>query len=107
VAERLKAPVLKTGVVVRSPWVRIPPPPPFDTTRADNRCSGDYGTATPATQRVRPGPVATLAALQAVEAELSTMGGAYAPEVADAIGLVPGAFPSTRLNDRSARTAPF
>ena len=29
VAERLKAPVLKTGEGVSSPWVRIPPPPPF------------------------------------------------------------------------------
>ena len=28
VAERLKAPVLKTGVLARVPWVRIPPPPP-------------------------------------------------------------------------------
>src|SRR5690242_5353844 len=27
VAEWFKAPVLKTGVVVRLPWVRIPPPP--------------------------------------------------------------------------------
>ena len=27
VAERFKAPVLKTGVLVRVPWVRIPPPP--------------------------------------------------------------------------------
>ena len=27
VAERLNAPVLKTGVVFGSPWVRIPPPP--------------------------------------------------------------------------------
>jgi hypothetical protein len=29
VAERLKAPVLKTGVLARVPWVRIPPPPPL------------------------------------------------------------------------------
>src|SRR5690606_33094860 len=29
VAERFKAPVLKTGVAAMSPWVRIPPPPPF------------------------------------------------------------------------------
>ncbi len=28
VAERLNAPVLKTGVLSRGPWVRIPPPPP-------------------------------------------------------------------------------
>jgi hypothetical protein len=28
VAERLKAPVLKTGGGVSRPWVRIPPPPP-------------------------------------------------------------------------------
>ena len=28
VAERFKAPVLKTGVGSRPPWVRIPPPPP-------------------------------------------------------------------------------
>src|SRR5260221_349906 len=27
VAERFKAPVLKTGVLARVPWVRIPPPP--------------------------------------------------------------------------------
>ena len=33
VAERLNAPVLKTGVPSRGPWVRIPPPPPE---------SGDY-----------------------------------------------------------------
>ena len=31
VAERLNAPVLKTGVPSRGPWVRIPPSPP--TTR--------------------------------------------------------------------------
>ncbi len=29
VAERFKAPVLKTGVGASSPWVRIPPLPPF------------------------------------------------------------------------------
>jgi hypothetical protein len=29
VAERLKAPVLKTGEVVIPPWVQIPPLPPF------------------------------------------------------------------------------
>lgn len=29
VAERLKAPVLKTGEGVSFPWVRIPPHPPF------------------------------------------------------------------------------
>jgi hypothetical protein len=34
VAERLKAPVLKTGVAERSPWVRIPPPPPKNSTSA-------------------------------------------------------------------------
>jgi hypothetical protein len=28
VAERFKAPVLKTGVPARVPWVRIPPHPP-------------------------------------------------------------------------------
>ena len=28
-AERFKAPVLKTGVGASSPWVRIPLPPPF------------------------------------------------------------------------------
>ena len=28
VAERLNAPVLKTGVPSQGPWVRIPPPPP-------------------------------------------------------------------------------
>jgi len=28
VAERFKAPVLKTGVRESVPWVRIPPPPP-------------------------------------------------------------------------------
>lgn len=28
VAERFKAPVLKTGVQETVPWVRIPPPPP-------------------------------------------------------------------------------
>jgi hypothetical protein len=28
VAERLKAPVLKTGGGASRPWVRIPPPPP-------------------------------------------------------------------------------
>ena len=28
-AERLNAPVLKTGVLSRGPWVRIPPPPPI------------------------------------------------------------------------------
>jgi hypothetical protein len=33
VAERFKAPVLKTGVLARVPWVRIPPPPQ-DTIRA-------------------------------------------------------------------------
>jgi hypothetical protein len=30
VAERLNAPVLKTGVVAIPPWVRIPPSPPKD-----------------------------------------------------------------------------
>lgn len=29
VAERFKAPVLKTGVGESLPWVRIPPHPPF------------------------------------------------------------------------------
>ena len=29
VAERFKAPVLKTGVQETVPWVRIPPPPPL------------------------------------------------------------------------------
>jgi hypothetical protein len=29
VAERFKAPVLKTGVRESVPWVRIPPPPPL------------------------------------------------------------------------------
>ena len=29
VAERFKAPVLKTGVGASPPWVRIPPHPPF------------------------------------------------------------------------------
>src|SRR5579872_1810332 len=29
VAERLNAPVLKTGVPARVPWVRIPPSPPY------------------------------------------------------------------------------
>ena len=29
VAEWFKAPVLKTGVPARVPWVRIPPSPPF------------------------------------------------------------------------------
>jgi hypothetical protein len=29
VAERFKAPVLKTGVPARVPWVRIPPLPPL------------------------------------------------------------------------------
>ncbi len=29
-AERFKAPVLKTGEGASSPWVRIPPHPPFD-----------------------------------------------------------------------------
>ena len=29
VAERLNAPVLKTGVGASPPWVRIPPPPPL------------------------------------------------------------------------------
>lgn len=29
VAERFKAPVLKTGVRETVPWVRIPPPPPL------------------------------------------------------------------------------
>jgi hypothetical protein len=34
VAERFKAPVLKTGVGASSPWVRIPPhPPPSPTTK--------------------------------------------------------------------------
>ena len=27
--ERFIAPVLKTGEVLKPPWVRIPPPPPF------------------------------------------------------------------------------
>ena len=31
VAERFKAPVLKTGVGASSPWVRIPPHPPNNT----------------------------------------------------------------------------
>src|SRR5690606_7193315 len=30
VAERFKAPVLKTGVAAMPPWVRIPPPPPLE-----------------------------------------------------------------------------
>ena len=33
VAERLNAPVLKTGVAFGSPWVRIPPSPFEDSTR--------------------------------------------------------------------------
>ena len=38
VAERLNAPVLKTGVVAIPPWVRIPPSPPVVTSKNDN-CS--------------------------------------------------------------------
>ena len=34
VAERFKAPVLKTGVVAILPWVRIPPSPPHPTARS-------------------------------------------------------------------------
>ena len=33
-AERFKAPVLKTGVAAMSPWVRIPLPPPLPLAKA-------------------------------------------------------------------------
>ena len=41
-------------------------------------------------------PAAALAALQAVEAALTALGGAYDPDLADAIGLVDGVFPGAR-----------
>jgi hypothetical protein len=42
-------------------------------------------------------PGAALAALQATEAELTALGGIYDSDLADAIGLVNGAFPGTQL----------
>ena len=42
-------------------------------------------------------PRAALAALQAMEAELTALGGVYDPELSDAVGLVNGAFPGVRL----------
>ncbi len=39
VAERLNAPVLKTGVPARGPWVRIPPSPPINQRVAVTRSS--------------------------------------------------------------------
>jgi hypothetical protein len=38
-----------------------------------------------------------LVALQAVEAELTGLGGAYDPELAYKIGLIQGTFPGARL----------
>jgi hypothetical protein len=46
----------------------------------------------PATDRPELDPAETLAALQAVEAELTALGGYYGPNLADAIGLVSGVF---------------
>ena len=48
VAERLKAPVLKTGGGVSRPWVRIPPPPSHDAQRQiqghfDREVNQSYG----------------------------------------------------------------
>jgi hypothetical protein len=40
---------------------------------------------------------AALAALQAMEAELTALGGSYEPDLASAVGLVSGVFPGTRL----------
>ena len=37
VAERLKAPVLKTGDGLSRPWVQIPPPPPFHSSACVGR----------------------------------------------------------------------
>ena len=37
-AERFKAPVLKTGVGATSPWVKIPLPPPLAPAKAFSRC---------------------------------------------------------------------
>ena len=39
-AERFKAPVLKTGVRESVPWVRIPPPPPLALAKAFSRSGG-------------------------------------------------------------------
>jgi hypothetical protein len=38
-----------------------------------------------------------LSVLQAMEAELTALGGAYDPDLADAIGLVGAAFPGAQL----------
>jgi hypothetical protein len=42
-------------------------------------------------------PAEALTALQATEPGLTTLGGAYDPELAAVIGLVNGVFPRTRL----------
>jgi hypothetical protein len=66
--------------------------------------SGRMPAARVIAERLRPlltvpelDPAAALAALQATEAELTALGGAYEPELADAIGLVSSVFPRTRL----------
>lgn len=68
--------------------------------------SGRMAAARATVERLRPlltvpdlDPVAALAALQAVEAELTALGGAYDPDLADAIGVVSNAFPGARLVD--------
>ena len=44
VAERLNAPVLKTGEGASPPWVRIPPPPPLSwICLLFNMAKGFYG----------------------------------------------------------------
>lgn len=65
---------------------------------------GRMAAARATVERLRPllstpalDPAAALDALQAVEAELSALGGVYDLELANAIGLVNGAFPGTQL----------
>lgn len=51
VAERFKAPVLKTGVRETVPWVRIPPPPPLAPAKAFYRSDCDHETQNNAQRR--------------------------------------------------------
>ncbi len=66
--------------------------------------AGRMPAARAVAERLRPllavpalDPAEALAALKTTEAELTALGGVYEPELAEAIGLVNGVFPRTRL----------
>ena len=66
VAERFKAPVLKTGVGATSPWVRIPPHPPV-VPSSETRITGDCQNFAKTTKAHRAGQKASETKGQVVE----------------------------------------